>query len=106
MTIDQVLPGLEVTLINWAGAGQRRWTKAPIVSDPYQNIYEPVVPTVKIRAVGATPCGRPKWVDTEAPTLQRHATEIKLNHEVSAIYLDSVPLRIIPLTQLSGARYN
>src|SRR5438128_1130902 len=105
MTIDQVLPGLEATLINWAARGQRRWTKAPIVSDSYQNIYEPAVSTVNICASRGDPRGRPKWVDTEAPTLQRHATEIKLNHEVSAIYLDSVPLRIIPLNQLSGARY-
>ena len=59
MKIGQVLPGLEATLINWAEAGQRRWTKAPIVSDPfpYRNIYESAVPTVKIARVGATP----KW---------------------------------------------
>src|SRR6266545_2308526 len=59
MKVNQVLPGLEVTLINWAAAGRRQSTKVPIVSDPfpYRNIYEPAVPTVKIWASQGTKGG-------------------------------------------------
>src|SRR5215470_14076866 len=86
MKIGQVPPGLGVTLINWATGKQRRWTKAPIVSDlfSYRNIYEPAVSTVNMGM--ATNRGLPS------------------KRGARPIFLDSAPLDIIAVTEYPGTK--